>query len=162
MRCDGQKPCTNCVLREFECKYQPGAPRRRGPGRAPKKTRAAETSRHRQQQRQRHQQQVQLARQQAPPDHGQMSISAGSPGPSRPSPITTVPTPGIIGGGSLLAPGARVATGPRLPSQSPGASTSEMETGSHAGSRRRLSGSSVEEPERKRSRIRGLEREEMP
>ena len=52
--------------------------------------------------------------------------------------------------------------GPRLLSQSPGASTSEMGTGSRAGSKRRLSGSSVEEPERKRSRIRELEGEEGP
>lgn len=51
-------------------------------------------------------------------------------------------------------------TGPRFPSQSPGASTSEMETGSQAGSRRRSPGSSVDEPERKRSRIREFEEDE--
>ena len=150
------KPCSNCVLRVIECAYQPGAPKRRGPGRAPKKTRA-EASR----QRQRQQQQRQ-ARQQPPPDQSQMSISTGSPGPSGPLPITIVPTAGIIGGGSLLVPGGSLGTGTRFPSQSPGASTSEVDTGSHAGSKRRLSGSSVEEPERKRSRIRGLEGEEMP
>ncbi|KAF9648185.1 hypothetical protein BDM02DRAFT_3129260 [Thelephora ganbajun] len=156
LRCDGERPCSNCSGRGTECTYQPGGPRRRGPGKAPKKTRA-ESSRQRQQQQQRQQ-----AQQQPPLDQSQMSISVSSPGSSGPSPITIVPAAGIIGGGSPLTPGGRVTTGPRFPSQSPGASTSEMETGSQAGSRRRLSGSSVEEPERKRSRIRELEGEGKP
>jgi len=158
LRCDGQRPCSSCFSRTIVCTYQPGAPRRRGPGRAPKKTRAAQTSRQRQQQRQQHQQ----ARQQPPPDQSQMSISTGLPGPSGPSPITIVPTAGIIGGGSSLTPGGWVTTAFRIHSRSPGASTSEMETGSQVGSKRRLSGSSVEEPERKRSRIREVEGDGMP
>ncbi|KAF9781877.1 hypothetical protein BJ322DRAFT_250404 [Thelephora terrestris] len=152
LRCNGERPCSNCSGRGTECTYQPGGPRRRGPGKAPKKTRAA--SRQRQ-----HPQQQQQA-QQHPPDHSRMSIGAGSPVSSGPSPITMAPTSGLFGGGSPLTPGGRVTTGPRFPSQSPGASTSEMETGSQAGSRRRLSGSSVDEPERKRSRIREFEDEE--
>ncbi|KAJ6613293.1 hypothetical protein B0H10DRAFT_242810 [Mycena sp. CBHHK59/15] len=40
LRCDGIKPtCCNCDSRGNECKYEPG-PKRRGPGKAPKGTRA--------------------------------------------------------------------------------------------------------------------------
>ena len=145
MRCDGKKPCSNCSGRGAECAYQPGGPRRRGPGKAPKK---AKRDLSRQQRQQQH------SRQQFSADQSQRSISADSPGPSGPSPITIVPTTGIIRGRTPLTLADRLSVGPRFPSQSPGASTSEMETGSQAGSKRRLSGSSVEEPERKRSRIR--------
>jgi len=139
-------PCHNCAHRDpVTCVYPPGPPKRRGPGKAPKKTRGSgESSRPRQQYRR--------ARPRPPPDQSQMSISAGSPGPSGPSPTAI----GIVGGGRPLTPGGPLAAGPRFPSQSPGASTSEMEAGSQTGSRRRLSGSSVEDPERKRSRIREL------
>ena len=52
---------------------------------------------------------------------------------------------------------------PRFPSPSPGASTPEVETGSHTGRRRRrLSESSVEEPARKRFRMREFEGEGGP
>jgi len=151
MRCDGKQECSNCVVHqqrepEHRCTYQPGGPRRRGPGKAPKRTRA-ESSRQRQRQ--------------PPADQSQMSISTGSPGSSGPSSITVGPPAGFLGGGSPLTPGG-VPSGLRFPSQSPGASTSEMETGSQAGSRRRLSGSSVEEPERKKSRVRELEGEGRP
>ena len=106
----------------------------------------------RQQQRQ---QQQRRHRQHLHPDQGQMSISEGSPGPAGPSLMAVVPSTGFMRAGSLLTAGG----GARLPSQSPGASTSEMETGSQAGRKRRLSESSVDEPERKRSRIREFEGE---
>ena len=157
------RPCSNCSARNGDCAYQPG-PKRRGPGRRPKEPSRRRQQQQRQQQRQHQQRQRrrQQAQQQPPPDQSQMSIGAGSPGPSGPPPITIIPTAGIIGGGGLLMPGGRVDAGPWLPSQSAGASTSEMGTGSRAGSKRRLSGSSVEEPERKRSRIRELEGEGGP
>lgn len=127
--------------------YQPGGPRRRGPGKAPKKTRV-DSLRNRQQQRQQQQQQ---ARRQ-PPDQSQMSISAASPVSSGPSPITTVPPTGIFGGGGPSTPGGEAPTRSRFPSSSPGVSTSEVETGSRQG-KRRLSESSADAPERKRPRV---------
>lgn len=158
LRCDGKSPCSNCSGRGTECIFQPGSPRRRGPGKGPKKGGGIkgklDLSRKRQQQKQ--------TQPQPPFDQSQTSISAESPGSSGLSPATTVPTTGIVGGGSPLTPWGRGMFDPQFPSQSPGASTSEMETGSQTGRRRRLSGSSEEEPERKRSRLREFEGEGEP